>query len=66
MEMKTNIKEYSEGMDVEIVVSPIHNDDRLVIRAYNEGGYNHTDIDLLDVLKFVKKTLPELSKKCKL
>lgn len=33
---------------------------RLVIRAYNEGGYNSTEVDLLTFLKWVKDKHPEL------
>jgi len=33
---------------------------RWVVIAKNEGGYNCTEVDLLDLLNFVKKQMPEL------
>lgn len=46
------VREYSENYTVEL-----HRDDetgRLVIRAYNEGHNNITEVDLLDVLEWLK------------
>lgn len=68
------IREYCEKMDVEIIrlrkddlyidnndiYSEGFKQERLVIRAFNEGGCNHTKVDLLDLLKFVKENLPEI------
>jgi len=41
----------------EIGIKP---EERLVIRTYNEGGYNGTDIDLLTFLKWIKTNHPEI------
>jgi hypothetical protein len=35
-------------------------EERYVISALNEGGCNSTQVDLIDVLKFVKKNIPKL------
>jgi hypothetical protein len=35
-------------------------DGRMIILAKNEGGYNCTKVDLLDVIEWVKKHMPEL------
>ena len=37
-----------------------HTDERLVIVALNEGGFNCTKVDLVDVLKYVKLNMPEI------
>ena len=34
--------------------------DRWVVLALNEGGYNSTRVDLLDLLAFVKQEMPEV------
>lgn len=52
------VREYAEGYPVEL-----RRDDRngrLVVRALNEGGYNLTDVDLLDLLQWVKAHHPHL------
>jgi len=67
------IREYAEEMDVTIIrldknsenyASGIYKsgyrEERLVIKALNEGGYNSTEVDLVDLLKFVKNELPDL------
>jgi effector-binding domain-containing protein len=33
-----------------------HSNGRLVIRAYNEGGYNGTEVDLLDLLDWAQSS----------
>ena len=53
--MDTLIREYAEEMPVEI---EFHKD-RLVIAAANEGGYNGTYVDLIDLLEHVKRDMPE-------
>ncbi|MBU0959558.1 MAG: hypothetical protein KKB31_06435 [Nanoarchaeota archaeon] len=67
--MKTNIHEYCEEMEVEIlklkkIVEPeIYRacvEQRWVIKAFSEGGYSSTEIDLVELLKFVKEKMPEL------
>lgn len=63
------IREYREGYDVEIVpVSDykiVNNPEltgRPVILALNECGYNCVEVDLLDVIDWVKEHRPELLK----
>lgn len=58
--MKTNISEYCEEMEVEILELDQKNDREWIIKAYNEAGCNWTEVDLVDVLRFVKKEMPEL------
>lgn len=76
--MNTNIKEYNEGYGVEIIEhdgDPVgiwgpdptklehpERKGRLVIGALNEGGYNSTQVDLLDVIAWVKENRPDLLK----
>jgi hypothetical protein len=63
MIIKTNIREYTEAYEVEIVDflgGNASSSDRLIIRAYNEGHNNVTEVDLLDVIKWVKDNKPEL------
>lgn len=44
-----NVREYSEGMKVELTMHR----GRLCIRAYNEGGYNCTEVDFYDLMNAV-------------
>lgn len=66
--MKTEIREYAEEEPVKIykrvAVQGIDRKGvgRWVIGARNEGGYNGTEVDLLDVLDWVKQNKPELLK----
>lgn len=53
----TEIREYCESLIVEVDVG---DDGRLVVRAFNESGYNSTEVDLLDVLEWVRQHRPEL------
>ena len=50
------VKEYAEGMDVRLGAI----NGRLTIDAKNEGGHNGTDVDLVQVLEWVHKNLPQL------
>ena len=52
----SNVREYAEGYPV------VLNDerDRLTISALNEGGHNCTEVDLLEVIAWVKANRPEL------
>ena len=69
---KTSIREYAEEMEVTISDwqkttweddKPVGGGEvRLVITALNEGGYNCTDVDLRDVITWVKANMPELLK----
>lgn len=63
------IREYREGYDVEIVPvsdSKIGNNPELmgrpVILALNECGHNCVEVDLLDVIEWIKENKPELLK----
>ena len=59
-ERATNIREYADEYPVKITSREVEGKERLVIDALNEGGYNGTEVDLLDVLKWVKENMPEL------
>ena len=52
----TEIREYAEEMSVSVEDC----DGRAVVKALNEGGYNCTLVDLLDLLSFVKREMPSL------
>ena len=54
----TKIREYSEGMRVGFSSYA----GRTTIIAYNQGGHDCTQVDLQDLLKFIKKDNPELLK----
>ena len=56
--MKTNIREYAEEIPVEINISDSNS--RLVIDAWNEAGFNGTNVDLMDVLRHVKENMPDV------
>lgn len=51
-----NVREYAEGLQVRLAV----NGGRWTIYALNECGHNGTEIDLLDVIDWVKTNRPEL------
>lgn len=63
-----DVREYAEGFAVKLVALPGSTDKystvpqggRLVVQALNEGGYNCTQVDLLDMIKWVRKHRPEL------
>lgn len=44
------VREYTEGRKVELW----RHHGRLVVRAYNEGGLNATEVDVWDLLDFLK------------
>ena len=46
------VREYAEDMDVELMRT---DDGRLAIQAYNECGFNITQVDLLDVLQWAEQ-----------
>jgi hypothetical protein len=58
------VTEHNEGLPVRLEYfayshpGPV----RAVIKALNEGGCNSTEVDLLDVLSWVKANRPELLK----
>lgn len=47
----TNVREYGEGDPVELWRVK----GRVVVRCFNEGHYNWTDLDLTDLLTWVKR-----------
>lgn len=53
----TGVTEYSENMDIEI---DRNDNNKLVIRAYNQGGHDCTEIDLLELVFFLKKNMPSI------
>jgi len=57
IEVKTTIREYGEDSIVSIIDS---GNERLRIKALNEGGCNCTLVDLVDVIEWVKINKPEL------
>jgi hypothetical protein len=64
------VREYGEGYPVELsMITPekdvclpfeIEEGDRLVLRAFNEGHCNCTEIDLLDLIQWLKGYHPDL------
>jgi len=54
-----DITEYCEGYPVEFDYTP---NGRPIIRAINEGGYNATEIDLLELIMWLKINHPDLLK----
>ena len=65
--METPISEYGDGEKVEIetfhgITLNDPRDGHLVVRAFNQGGYCSTAVDLLELLQFVKVNLPDVWK----
>lgn len=59
------VREYCEEYPVELsdgTNTGVYDDytDRYVIRAINEGGHNSVEIDLIDLLTWLKENKPEL------
>lgn len=55
--IKTTLREYGEEYPVYIQ----RNDaGRWTVAAFNEGGYNGTSVDLLDLITWLKVNKPEL------
>jgi hypothetical protein len=50
------VREYAGGFEVEIVMSS----GRPAVRAYNEGGFNCTVIDLLDLMAWLNNYHAEI------
>ena len=58
-----NVREYAEGLPV-VIYAGEHNTfggpkDRPVVVARNEGGFNVTAIDVLDLLHWISDNKPE-------
>jgi hypothetical protein len=65
------VTEYCEEMDVKLAITGgkyaygVKESDhigygRTVVRAYNEAGHNSTEVDLLELLKWVAENKPEI------
>jgi hypothetical protein len=52
----TDVREHGEEYAVELA----EKNSRLVVKAYNEGGYNFTTVDLLDLIAWLKANRPNL------
>jgi hypothetical protein len=52
------VREYAEDLGVELTRN--ESSGREVVKAYNEAGYNITEVDLLDLLGWLKTNRPEL------
>ena len=55
------VREYSEELDIKIGESNCDKAaGREVVWAFNEGGYNNTQIDILDLLSWIMTNRPDL------
>ena len=58
------VKEYCEEMNVELIQTTGLFDGegrgRWVIMAKNEGGYNSTEVDVLQMIDWLRKNRPDL------
>ena len=66
MEM-IGVQEYCDDMLVQLVetVGLYKSEEgkgRMVIKAFNEGGFNSTEVDLLHLLKWLKVNKPDILK----
>lgn len=50
------VREYSGQMSVELGEEK----ERMVVTAYNEGGFNFTNVDLLDLLEWLSANRPDI------
>ena len=50
------VREYCNDLDVELD----NEKERLVVCAYAEGGFASTCVDLLDIIEWLRKNMPEL------
>ncbi len=51
------VREYGEGMEVELDCTT---DGESIIVARNEGGYNSTWVDVLDLVRWLRANRPDL------
>jgi hypothetical protein len=49
------VREHGEGFPVELDDGGAEEEPRPIIRAFNEGGHNSTEIDLLDLLTWLHR-----------
>jgi hypothetical protein len=61
-EIMHGVTEYAEGLDVRL---QLEDNGRLIVSAYNEGGFNGTSIDLLELLAWLGDNRPDLIGKAK-
>ena len=54
-EIMHGVTEYAEGLDVKLQVE---DNGRLVVSAWNEGGFNGTSVDLMELLAWLKGVAP--------
>ena len=51
------VEEYCEGRPVSLTES---DNGRIAVQAINEGGHNSTEVDLLQLLGWLKENRPDL------
>ena len=56
----TNVRDYAGGYDVVLREQFCDGEKRLVVVATNQGGYDDTEVDLLDLIVWVKQNRPDL------
>jgi hypothetical protein len=56
-EIMHGVTEYAEGLDVKL---RMEDNGRLIVSARNEGGYNGTSVDLLELLVWLRANRPDL------
>jgi hypothetical protein len=56
-EIMHGVTEYAEGLDVRL---QLEDNGRPIVSAYNEGGFNGTSIDLLQLLAWLRANQPDL------
>ena len=56
-EIMHGVTEYAEGLDVKL---QMEDNGRLIVSAWNEGGFNGTSIDLLELLAWLRANRPDL------
>ncbi|MDY6895514.1 MAG: hypothetical protein SVO01_08895 [Thermotogota bacterium] len=65
------VQEYCEEMPVKITKTKgLHpskkGKGRLVVKAFNEGGFNSTEVDLLQLIEWVRKNMPDVISESKI
>lgn len=60
------VSEYVERYPVELdrtefleMTKPFESSGRWIIRAYNEGRHNCTEVDLIELIEWLRENLPE-------
>ncbi len=61
MSIMSDVTEYAEGFDVELVQGNIHSQrGRWIVKAWNEGGNNTTEVDVEQLVAWLKANRPDL------